>query len=208
MILLCQCQKTLTLVCRRFNILMLQNCTANEFRAFLCLCLSQRERKLLLFLGVCDWYTLLKTPDNMVSISSTILWGKVILCDRASCVWVSFSLLTRPWSSCEPNNTKQTDFFFPSLPVSRFLSIRLITSFITGLEGPRSQTLSQDREAQQQHNKHCLQNQVVTSPKWELGQEMLINSETHDTPVAKDVSTVICFLWGLSDLDSLCDFSA
>lgn len=103
MILLCQCQKTLTLVCRRFSILMLQNCIANEFRAFLCLCLSQRERKLLLFLGVCDWYTLLKTPDNMVSISSTTLWGKVILCDRASCVWVSFSLLTRPWSSCEPN---------------------------------------------------------------------------------------------------------
>lgn len=103
MILLCQCQKTLTLVCRRFSILMLQNCIANEFRAFLCLCLSQRERKLLLFLGVCDWYTLLKSPDNMVSISSTILWSKVILCDRASCVCVSFSLLTRPWSSCEPN---------------------------------------------------------------------------------------------------------
>lgn len=44
---------------------------------FACVYLKEIENYFML-LGVCDWYTLLKTPDNMVSIPSTILWGKVV----------------------------------------------------------------------------------------------------------------------------------
>lgn len=69
---------------------------------FACVYLKEIENYFM-FLGVCDWYTLLKTPDNMVSIPSTISWGKVILCGRRSCVWVLFSLIIRPWNPCEPS---------------------------------------------------------------------------------------------------------
>lgn len=72
----------------------------NLWLFFACVYLKEIENYLML-LGVCDWYTLLKTPHNMVSIPSTIFWGKVVLCDRMSCVWVSFPLIIRAWSSCE-----------------------------------------------------------------------------------------------------------
>lgn len=41
---------------------------------FACVYLKEIENDFM-FLGLCDWYTLLKTSDNMVSIPSTILWG-------------------------------------------------------------------------------------------------------------------------------------
>jgi len=35
------------------------------------------------------------------------------------------------------NQVDKPDFFFPSLPASKFLGTRLIIPFLTGLEGPR-----------------------------------------------------------------------
>ena len=48
-----------------------------------CVYLKEIENDFM-FLGVCDWYPLLPTPDNTVSITNAILGGKAILCDRVS----------------------------------------------------------------------------------------------------------------------------
>jgi len=87
-----------------------------EFRPLSLICVYLRETENdFIFLGVCDWYPLLPNPGSVVSVTNAILWGKAILCDQASHVWVPLPLIIRPWTSCEPS--RQTRFLLP-LPAS------------------------------------------------------------------------------------------
>lgn len=171
---------------------------------FACVYLKEIENYFM-FLGVCDWYTLLKTPDNMVTIPSTILWGNIVLCDRASCEWVPFPCIIKPWSFCESRT--QNKPFSSSPPVQHQDSWApgwLLPSLLAWkVPGPRHCHRTGKPNSTQSTVYKIKQRQVLSG---ELGQEMLLNSETRDLPMDKNVSTVICCLQGLSDLDSLYDF--
>lgn len=124
-------------------------------------------------------------------------------------VWVPFPLIIRPWRSCEPSTQSKQIFssllcqyqdswapgwLFPSL-----LAWKVPGSRHCHRTGKPNSTESTVYKIKQLH--------VLSG---ELGQELLTDSETPAPPMARDVSrdvsTVICCLWGLSDLDSLYDF--
>lgn len=119
-------------------------------------------------------------------------------------LWLSsshVSSLSSHYQALKVLCTKQmnrTDFFFPSLPTWRFLDARSTTAPLNGPQAPQHPvvvTPSQNREGT---TEHCLQNQAVPGPKWQPGPKTLLDSETDDPPAARDTSTAICFLWGLS----------
>lgn len=95
----------------------------------LCVYLKEVENYLI-FREVCDWYPLLLTLDNLVSITNTILWDKDIRCDQARHIWAPFPLIIRPWRSCEPSRQIKQIFFFSSLPTLRFLGASLIVPLV------------------------------------------------------------------------------
>lgn len=93
--------------------------------------------------------------------------------------------------------TKQTDFFFPSLSPSRFLDTRLTGVLLTGLKGPRHPahqvllTPSQSRQVESDYKINQLQflsGNADHSCGWTV--------KPIDPLVARETSIALCFLWG------------
>lgn len=142
---------------------------------------------------------LLPTPGDVVSITSTFLWGKQPFSVTKE-VTYSFSLPSLSGLESPVNQTdKPNNYFFPSLQAWRFPSAKLITP----CQPWRSQAPRKKRWWWWPRNRAGKRNSTQ-GPAYKTKQlpvlrerlrpELLLDSETCNLVAARDVSTILCFL--------------
>lgn len=114
--------------------------------------------------------------------------------------WSCVSLLSLPhqvWKvPCIRQNSSP-----PSLSASRFLGSGLPSPFFTSLEGPRHPGCDDTITKQGSVAEHRALSIKPSSygTKVGLGPQLLLDSKTHDLPVVRNTSTIICFSQVLSE---------